>query len=102
MCVIRRHQLQHRLCLLAAAARLPGSSGDGGAGMSSADAKGHPRRSRATDDNPPTDAPLFERLRTGDADAFAEIVRAWSPMMMHVARMYVSTDAYAQEVVQEA
>jgi len=70
--------------------------------MSSADAKRHPLRSRASDDNQPADAPLLERLRTGDADAFAEIVRAWSPMMLHVARMYVSTDASAQEVVQEA
>ena len=65
--------------LAAAAARLPGSAGDGGAGMSSADAKGHPVRSRSSDDNQPPDAPLVERLRTGDADAFAEIVRAWSP-----------------------
>jgi hypothetical protein len=29
---------------------------------------------------------------SGDADAFPEIVRAWSPMMLHVARMYVSTE----------
>jgi RNA polymerase sigma-70 factor (ECF subfamily) len=49
-----------------------------------------------------SDAPLLSRLRAGDADAFAEIVRAWSPMMLRVARMYVSTDASAQEVVQEA
>jgi RNA polymerase sigma-70 factor, ECF subfamily len=70
--------------------------------MSSADAEWPSLRSRASDDNRPTDAPLVERLRTGDADAFAEIVRAWSPMMMHVARLYVSTDASAQEVVQEA
>jgi RNA polymerase sigma-70 factor (ECF subfamily) len=70
--------------------------------MSSADAKRHPLRSRASDDNQPADAALVDQLRTGDADAFAEIVRAWSPMMLHVARMYVSTDASAQEVVQEA
>jgi RNA polymerase sigma-70 factor (ECF subfamily) len=70
--------------------------------MSSADAKRHPLPSRARDDNQPADVPLVDRLRTGDADAFAEIVRAWSPMMLHVARMYVSTDASAQEVVQEA
>ena len=85
-----------------AAARLPGSAGDAGAGMSSADAKRHPLPSRASDDNQPADAALVDQLRTGDADAFAEIVRAWSPMMLHVARMYVSTDASAQEVVQEA
>ena len=87
---------------LAAAARLPGSAGDEGAGMSSADVKGHVVRSRSSDDNQPTDAPLVDRLRTDDADAFAEIVRVWSPMMLHVARMYVSTDAPAQEDIQEA
>jgi RNA polymerase sigma-70 factor, ECF subfamily len=70
--------------------------------LSSADSKRHPLRSRASENDQPGDAPLVERLRTGDAEAFAEIVRAWSPMMLHVARMYVSTDASAQEVVQEA
>jgi RNA polymerase sigma-70 factor (ECF subfamily) len=50
----------------------------------------------------PADAPLVERLRAGDSDAFAEIVRAWSPMMLQAARAYVSTDASAQEVVQDA
>ena len=70
--------------------------------MSSAGAKRHPLRNRASDDNQPSDAALVERLRAGDAEAFAEVVRAWSPMMLHVARMYVSTDASAQEVVQEA
>jgi RNA polymerase sigma-70 factor (ECF subfamily) len=70
--------------------------------MSGADAKRHPLRGPASEDDQPADAPLVERLRSGEADAFAEIVRAWSPMMLHVARMYVSTDASAQEVVQEA
>ena len=37
--------------LAAAAARLPGSAGDGGAGMSSADAKGHAVADRSSDDN---------------------------------------------------
>jgi hypothetical protein len=48
-----------------------------------------------------TDAALVERLRAGDANAFAEIVRAWSPMMLQAARACVSTDASAQEVVQD-
>lgn len=48
------------------------------------------------------DALLVDRLRSGDADAFAEIVRTWSPMMLQAARSYVSTDASAQDVVQEA
>jgi RNA polymerase sigma-70 factor (ECF subfamily) len=47
------------------------------------------------------DAALVERLRAGDATAFAEIVRAWSPMMLQAASAYVSTDASAQEVVQD-
>jgi len=50
----------------------------------------------------PVDASLVERLRGGDSDAFGEIVRAWSPMMLQVARGYVSTEASAQEVVQDA
>jgi RNA polymerase sigma-70 factor, ECF subfamily len=70
--------------------------------MSSADAQRGPLRRHASDDNQPPDAALVDQLRTGDADAFAGIVRAWSPMMLHIARMYVSTDASAQEVVQEA
>jgi RNA polymerase sigma-70 factor (ECF subfamily) len=70
--------------------------------MSSADAKPHPLRSRVSDDGQQRDAPLVARLRSGDADAFAEVVRAWSPMMLQAARSYVSTDASAQEVVQEA
>jgi RNA polymerase sigma-70 factor, ECF subfamily len=70
--------------------------------MSSAEPQRHALRVGASDDDRPADAPFVERLRTGDIDAFAEIVRAWSPMMLHVARMYVSTDASAQEVVQDA
>ena len=44
---------------------------------------------------------LLQRLRAGDDAAFAEIVRAWSPVMMRVARFHVSTEASAEEVVQE-
>jgi RNA polymerase sigma-70 factor (ECF subfamily) len=50
----------------------------------------------------PADVALVERLRAGDSDAFAEVVRAWSPMMLQAARAHVSTDASAQEVVQDA
>ena len=55
-----------------------------------------------SEEGEPADAPLVERLRAGDSDAFAEVVRAWSPMMLQAARAYVSTDASAQEVVQDA
>jgi len=45
---------------------------------------------------------LVKRLRCGDDRAFTEIVDAWSPVMLRVARSHVSTDASAEEVVQDA
>jgi RNA polymerase sigma-70 factor, ECF subfamily len=45
---------------------------------------------------------LVDRLRAGDAAAFEEVVTAWSPLMLRVARAHVSTGASAEEVVQEA
>ena len=47
------------------------------------------------------DLTLVERLRAGDGDAFTEIVDGWSPTMLWVARSFVSTDASAEEIVQE-
>lgn len=47
------------------------------------------------------DQALVSRLRAGDEMAFVDVVDSWSPMMLHVARMFVSTDASAQEIVQE-
>jgi RNA polymerase sigma-70 factor (ECF subfamily) len=44
---------------------------------------------------------LLERLRAGDQEAFAELVRRYSPLLLRVARMYVPTQAVAEEVVQE-
>jgi RNA polymerase sigma-70 factor, ECF subfamily len=44
---------------------------------------------------------LVGRLRAGDEGAFAEIVDGWSAMMLRVARSYVSTDASAEEIVQD-
>ncbi len=44
---------------------------------------------------------VLARLRAGDAAAFAELVGAWSPVMLRVARLYVSTAASAEEVVQD-
>jgi RNA polymerase sigma-70 factor (ECF subfamily) len=49
-----------------------------------------------------TDAALVERLRAGDEDAFMSLVDGLGPSMLRVARMYVSTFAVAEEVVQEA
>lgn len=48
------------------------------------------------------EADLLERLRGRDEQAFAELVRAWSPSMLRLARMHVSSRAVAEEVVQEA
>jgi RNA polymerase sigma-70 factor (ECF subfamily) len=44
---------------------------------------------------------LLERLRAGDEDAFMELVRRYSASMLRVARMYVPSQAVAEEVVQE-
>jgi RNA polymerase sigma-70 factor (ECF subfamily) len=50
---------------------------------------------------PADDQTLVERARAGDEDAFAALVRRYSPMLMRLARMYVPTDALAEDVVQE-
>lgn len=44
---------------------------------------------------------LLRLLRSGDEATFSHVVAAWSPMLLRVARSFVSTDASAQEVVQE-
>jgi RNA polymerase sigma-70 factor (ECF subfamily) len=46
-------------------------------------------------------AELLERLRAGDRDAFGELVDSWSPVLLRVALLYVSTRASAEEVVQD-
>jgi RNA polymerase sigma-70 factor (ECF subfamily) len=48
------------------------------------------------------DFALVELLRSGDETAFMMLVDELGPSMRRVARMYVSTDAVADEVVQEA
>ena len=45
---------------------------------------------------------LLHRLRSGDEQAFDGLVRTWSPAMRRMARGFVSTDASAQECVQDA
>jgi RNA polymerase sigma-70 factor (ECF subfamily) len=44
---------------------------------------------------------LVERLRAGDEEAFMDLVVSWSPSMLRVARMYVPSQAVAEDVVQE-
>ena len=47
------------------------------------------------------EAELLERLRAGDENAFAALVREYHPSLVRVARMYVATQAAAEEVAQE-
>jgi RNA polymerase sigma-70 factor (ECF subfamily) len=51
---------------------------------------------------PASEQDLIDRLRAGDEDAFAELVRRYHRLMLRVARGYVRTDAVAEEVVQES
>jgi RNA polymerase sigma-70 factor, ECF subfamily len=55
-----------------------------------------------TGPTPSEDLALVERLRAGDESAFMELVDQLQPTMLRVARMYVSTTAVAEEVVQDA
>lgn len=50
---------------------------------------------------PSDDQSLVERARQGDEAAYATLVRRYTPMLMRLARMYVPTDALAEDVVQE-
>jgi RNA polymerase sigma-70 factor (ECF subfamily) len=47
------------------------------------------------------DQELVERARGGDEEAFAGLVRRHSPALLRLARMYVPSQAVAEEVVQE-
>ena len=50
---------------------------------------------------PDPDADLVMRLRAGDEAAFDELVDRLGPSMLRVARMYVSSRAVGEEVVQD-
>jgi RNA polymerase sigma-70 factor (ECF subfamily) len=45
---------------------------------------------------------LVAALLAGDTDRFAELVDAWSPAMLRIARFHVSNKQAAEDVVQEA
>jgi RNA polymerase sigma-70 factor (ECF subfamily) len=45
---------------------------------------------------------LVEALRAGDEAAFTSLVAELGPRMLRLARLYVSSGAVAEEVVQEA
>jgi len=48
-----------------------------------------------------SEAELLEALRAGDEDAFAELVREYHPSLVRVARIFVPTQAAAEEVAAE-
>lgn len=48
-----------------------------------------------------SDALVVERLRAGDELVFAELLTDWSRSMLRLARSHVSTDASAEDVVQD-
>jgi RNA polymerase sigma-70 factor (ECF subfamily) len=47
------------------------------------------------------DAELVAALRAGDEAAFSELVAAWSPSMLRIARSFVGTWQAAEDVVQD-
>src|SRR5689334_7999108 len=49
----------------------------------------------------PEDVRLIAALRRGDEQAFMTLVRRYGAQMLRVARMYVASDAAAEDVVQE-
>jgi RNA polymerase sigma-70 factor (ECF subfamily) len=51
---------------------------------------------------PPGQQAIVRALREGDERTFASLIDEYGPAMLRVARMYVSSGAVAEEVVQEA
>jgi RNA polymerase sigma-70 factor, ECF subfamily len=60
-----------------------------------------PTHPQSGDRAPDRDAALLGALRAGDEEAFATLVMRYHASLKRVARAYVSTDAVAEEVVQE-
>jgi RNA polymerase sigma-70 factor (ECF subfamily) len=50
----------------------------------------------------PDDLEIVERLRAGDEAVFMDLVERLQPSMLRVARMYVATQAVAEDCVQDA
>ena len=48
------------------------------------------------------DLALVAALRGGDETAFMMLVERYQPAMLRIARMYVATNAVAEDVVQDA
>ena len=49
----------------------------------------------------PPESTVLARLRAGDESMFARVLDAWSDGMLRLARAYVSTNASAEDVVQD-
>jgi RNA polymerase sigma-70 factor (ECF subfamily) len=49
----------------------------------------------------PDESQLVRALRAGDEATFTQLVRSYHPALMRVARIYVASNAVAEEVVQE-
>jgi len=49
-----------------------------------------------------TDTDLVALLRGGDEEAMTQLVERWSPAMLRLARSFVASPQYAEDVVQEA
>jgi RNA polymerase sigma-70 factor (ECF subfamily) len=60
-----------------------------------------PTHPQSGDRAPDRDATLLTALRAGDEEAFTTLVTRYHASLKRVARAYVSTDAVAEEVVQE-
>jgi RNA polymerase sigma-70 factor, ECF subfamily len=58
-------------------------------------------RPRGEDAGARRDRELLERLRAGEEDAFVALVERHHSTMLRLARMYVASDAIAEEVVQD-
>jgi RNA polymerase sigma-70 factor, ECF subfamily len=60
-------------------------------------------RVRLARQGPPSDpdAPLLDRLREGDEDAFMELVERHHAALVRLAQSFVSSRAVAEEVAQE-
>ena len=59
------------------------------------------RYARAVENEAANEAALVARLRAGDEAAFRALIEMYQAMLVRVARMYVSTQAVAEEVAQE-
>jgi RNA polymerase sigma-70 factor (ECF subfamily) len=53
-------------------------------------------------ETPPRDLDLVAALQSGDTSLFTELVDAWSPAMLRIARVHVPDHHSAEDVVQEA